>query len=760
ANGVAVDGKTVTLNADNKWKGEFKNLPVNEAGQAVKYTIAEVSVPEGYKSVITGDATKGFTVTNTHKIATVNVPVTKVWNDKNMVDGYENPYTSVKVYLYANDVLVEGKTLTLDASTQWKGEFKNLPANEAGKAIKYTVKEETLAGYTVAYSTNAAGGLVVTNTPDVELVKKDVDLEVLKLDKATQAPLAGAEFTIAKAGATKATDLAATGEDGKTSYKITEAGTYTVTETKAPVDYDLNDENTYNIVVEEKTKVEFNPTTGKFVETHTLVFAKNQIENFSNGVLTVKNPRTIKLLGTLIVNKNWNDDNNADGLRAYYQITLYANGEVADIDDAVVTLKADELGYRWSDLPKNDEYGNDIIYTVKETVVPTGYTSSTDNGAIGFDEETREATITNTHKPKTMDIPVTKIWNDEDASKIDGYESPESVTVQLLIDGQPVEGKTLVLSASNEWKATFTGLHVNKDGKAINYSVAEKTVAGYKAAVSGATAQGFIVQNTPEIEVEKHDLDFTVLKIDRATKAPLAGAEFTIEKEGSTEVTKLATTGEDGKTSYTFKEAGTYIVTETKAPEGYDLNDENSYEIVVAEKVEMLFDAKLGKFKEIHTLYFDESQAQSIVDGVFTVSDPRIIILETLTVHKVWDDENNADKLRADYEVTLYANGEVYDVVTLKANELEHRWNDLPENDEYGNEIVYTVVETFVPEGYTSSTDKEPESFNDLHEATITNTHVPDKKPNTGDDQNMLLYSGMLMASLMGLIFARRKREN
>ena len=57
-------GKELKLNAGNGWKGSFDGLPAFEGGRRIAYTVAEDAV-EGYSSEVTGDASKGFTVTNT-----------------------------------------------------------------------------------------------------------------------------------------------------------------------------------------------------------------------------------------------------------------------------------------------------------------------------------------------------------------------------------------------------------------------------------------------------------------------------------------------------------------------------------------------------------------------------------------------------------------------------------------------------------------------------------------------------------------------
>ena len=63
-----------------------------------------------------------------------------------------------------------------------------------------------------------------------------------------------------------------------------------------------------------------------------------------------------------------------------------------------------------------------------------------------------------------------------------------------------------------------------------------------------------------------------VTKVDAADKQPLAGAEFTLTQNG--EVIAKQTTDEAGKASFTELSYGTYELSETKAPEGYQLSEE------------------------------------------------------------------------------------------------------------------------------------------------------------------------------------------
>ena len=62
-------GKTLTLDEVGNWTGTFSNLPKYKDGVPITYTVTEASVTgvdmSKYTVAITGDATTGFTITNT-----------------------------------------------------------------------------------------------------------------------------------------------------------------------------------------------------------------------------------------------------------------------------------------------------------------------------------------------------------------------------------------------------------------------------------------------------------------------------------------------------------------------------------------------------------------------------------------------------------------------------------------------------------------------------------------------------------------------
>lgn len=58
-------GETITLTSEGNWTGTFGALDEYKAGEKIAYTIEEVTV-KGYTSFISGDAEKGFVITNCH----------------------------------------------------------------------------------------------------------------------------------------------------------------------------------------------------------------------------------------------------------------------------------------------------------------------------------------------------------------------------------------------------------------------------------------------------------------------------------------------------------------------------------------------------------------------------------------------------------------------------------------------------------------------------------------------------------------------
>lgn len=168
------------------------------------------------------------------------------------------------------------------------------------------------------------------------------------------------------------------------------------------------------------------------------------------------------------VTKDWQDGDNRDQKRTdSVEVELYRDGvatgqtltlSAANNWSSTFTAEQYEHSNNFSESPDDREY----VYTVKEiTNIPEYDTVVTGSAVDGF-------TITNTYTPATISIPVLKQWSDN--SDQDGKRASE-VTVQLYADGAPVDDKTLVLSAANSWRGTFSDLFKYQDGQEINYTL-------------------------------------------------------------------------------------------------------------------------------------------------------------------------------------------------------------------------------------------------------------------------------------------------
>ena len=70
-------GDAVVLSAADQWTYTWTGLFMKENGNNIKYSVKEVTVPKGYEFKVTGDATSGFIIENTHEPAENQPPKKK-----------------------------------------------------------------------------------------------------------------------------------------------------------------------------------------------------------------------------------------------------------------------------------------------------------------------------------------------------------------------------------------------------------------------------------------------------------------------------------------------------------------------------------------------------------------------------------------------------------------------------------------------------------------------------------------------------------
>ena len=443
ANGTA-KGEAVALSAENNWSYSWSDLDEKAAGQKIVYTVDEVSVPAGYSKSITGDAATGYTITNSHGVVLTSVNGSKTWNDNNNQDG-KRP-ESITINLLANGVKIQSKTVT--AADGWEWSFENLPVNENGKKVAYSITEDAVAGYSTSIN-----GYDVTNsyTPG----KTSVGVTKVWDDDGNRDGVRPASVTV---------KLLANGSDtGKT----------------LTLDANNGWKGSFTGLDEYVSGSRINYT----IEEVTVAGYTVAITGSAAAGYTVTNSRGMDKT-TVSGSKTWNDMGDQDGKRpASITINLFANGE--KVDSKTVTA-AD--GWKWSftGLPKN-EGGKAITYTITEDAV------------AGYSSEVKGYDVTNSYTPGQTSVTVKKEWNDD--GNRDGIR-PESIQVQLLADGA-AKGEPVTLNAENSWTHTWNGLDEKAGGKTIDYTVAEVgTVEGYISTVSGYT-----ITNTHEVKKTSIDVE-------------------------------------------------------------------------------------------------------------------------------------------------------------------------------------------------------------------------------------------------------------
>ena len=540
ANGEKVQTATVSGEGET-WSYTFTNLPVYKKGQKIIYTVTEDTVAN-YSTAI-----DGTTITNTYKPGKTSLTVTKKWDDAENQDGLRPKI--IKVQLYADGQEL-GKVVELSEDNKWTYTFSELDEKKDGKAVQYTVKEtEVPEGYTQTVEATNPGQVVITNSHTPSKTKVQV---TKKWDDANnQDGLRPATITVR---------LYKNGAPTEQTLELSEAnqwhGTFENLDANAAgkaLNYTVKEENVpegYTLSIDDKDP--------------------------AHPVLTNKHEPTVTQVK---VTKKWDDANNQDGLRPKeIRVQLYAGDQKLGKE---VVLSADNKWTHTFEKLAEKANGQDIHYSVKEVDVPEGYTVTEES------KEKGDVVLTNTHTPSKVDIPVTKIWVDNDNQ--DGLR-PAKITVKLLANGGEVARKDI--TSETDWKETFTGLPKFKDGKEIVYTLQEEKVENYSPSID---QESYTITNT-------HTPGKTTLSVTKqwddannqdGLRPKSVKVQLYADGKKSGEVIELSA---ENKWTHTFAnldknvkgKAITYTVEEVDVPTGYQVTktDDGQGNVVLINKHE------------------------------------------------------------------------------------------------------------------------------------------------------------------------------
>ena len=336
------------------WTYTWTDLPkYNADGSKIVYTVEEVNVPEDYTPSVTGSADAGFTITNTYEATTRDWTVNKVWDDGNNQDG-KRP-EEITVQLYAGEDAY-GEPVILNAANEWSYIWKELSVkNDNGDKITYSVQEVKVPEGYASSVTNSEGTSIITNSHAPETISVSVNKIWDDNNNAANKRPNGITAELLKDNTPTGNDktLSAANNwlgrwDNLPKYENGKEITYTIREKDVPAGY---------------TSV----VTGTVAEGFTI----------TNTIIPEK---TV----TITVKKVWNDA----GYENNRPATITVNIKNGDAIAATVILGENGVWSKIVELPKTDQDGRDIVYTIDEANVPAGYTSTVN----GY-------TITNTYTP-------------------------------------------------------------------------------------------------------------------------------------------------------------------------------------------------------------------------------------------------------------------------------------------------------------------------------------------------------------------------
>ena len=382
--------------------------------------------------------------------------------------------------------------------------------------------------------------------------------------------------------------------------------------------------------------------------------------------------------------------------------------------------------------------------------------------AMSYSSDTSLAADSNT-EDENYDDPVNSSDDSDDGEQPDDRSKskvavPDSITVKLLADGRVVD--TMQLTKDMDWTGKFENLprYDERDNHEIQYTIEETPVLGYKTE--------YLHTSVIDVVINKSIIDIPVEK------------KWVGKKSGPVEV-KLYRTCKVAKYDYNLNRNVTTTIDEEV--DSAVLNDSNNWKHTFKDMYEFYIED--GENPVIYKYYVKEVNVAGYDTAITGDQNEGFIITNTSTdkisipVEKKWVGEA-ADSTK----VKLFADGsEVGEVELNEANNWKHVFANLQKYNNSNQEIKYTVKEV----GEDGNLIKfDGKSYKVIYKGnaadgfTVTNekenppsTTTPEPKkpffpkkhisPRTGDDSHLALYILMLgsAASALGLLGYRRGKK-
>ena len=428
-----------------------------------------------------------------------------------------------------------------------------------------------------------------------------------------------------------------------------------------------------------------------------------EISEIENNEVTITNKFELPLeTMNLVVKKAWDDNNNQAGKRPEeVTFAISANTEII----GQYTLKAEE---NWEKTIENlrvySDDGEKIVYRTEEVDI-----NSIFYRLVSYEENGNTIILTNTFEiPDTQTFLIVKNkWDDLDNK---AKKRPETHRVELFANDLPT-GEKYDLNANESWVYTFNNLDkYDENGDEIEYSVRENTPANYKLVSNVRTGDTVTITNRYRANNETISIAVKKLWDDNDDEAEKRPESINIQLLANGEVEQEHTLTATENWQYTFADLYKY---------DYD-NNEIVYTVIENPIDENYVVSNLNSS-------VDENVSDLIrvdLTNTFSPNEEK----KTITVNKVWDDnDNQAEKRPESIVVNLKLNDEILNTKQLnESNNWSAVFEDISKYDSYNNELTY-VVEEVCDSIFYSKTNYQNE--NDV--ISITNTFsVPDEKIN------------------------------
>ena len=486
-----------------------------------KYSFKEVIAPDNYRI---NENTFSFEINSEGLIADDSIltftdaPTEVVITKTDLTD--EAPVPGAVIVIYDSegneafrDTTKEDGTIKAVYLPHGKYTFKEITAPD-----NYRINEDTFS-----FEINDKG--VITDDSVLTFSDAPTEVVITKTDLTSAAPVPGATVIICdSAGNEVFRDI--TGEDGTIRKTHLLHGKYTFKEIIAPSRYQIN-ENSFSFEIDERGAV-----------------TDDSAVSFTDAPTEI----VIKKLGS----------DNQTGLSGCFIRIFNADNECVYDSGKDGCAPTDENGViRITGLPHGD-------YSYIETQAPEGYSVSKNVYTFSIDALG--------HVTDTSDTVI--------------VDNPTEVTLTKtdIVDSQPVPGAVIEI--------------YDKDGQMVYSDVtkADGTITAFKLPAGEYSFKETIAPDKYQLNTETYEFsidefgaihgdrsmsdrptEVKLKKTDKTTRVPIPGCEITIyagSEPSEDKAVKTIVTDENGAAAVQYLSHGEYCFKETKAPEGYEKNNE------------------------------------------------------------------------------------------------------------------------------------------------------------------------------------------